>query len=63
MIDFFLFLALLFQKEIKAKTEMSWVNATEIDKDTDIFKQKAGQVSIFIIQLSFLLLKKTLFRL
>lgn len=37
--------ALLFQKEIKAKTEMSWVNATEIDKEADIFKQKS-QVSI-----------------
>lgn len=25
---------------------MSWVNATEIDKDSDIFKQKVGQVGI-----------------
>ncbi|XP_005177963.1 transcriptional coactivator yorkie [Musca domestica] len=37
---------ILIQKEIKPKTEMSWVNATEIDKDSDMFKQKAGQKSV-----------------
>ncbi|XP_075165991.1 transcriptional coactivator yki [Haematobia irritans] len=34
---------LLIQKELKPKTEMSWVNATDIEKDSDIFKQKARQ--------------------
>lgn len=45
--------ALLIQKELKAKAEMSWVNATDIEKDaTDLFKQKSGQVSAQIIQIS-----------
>uniref|UniRef100_A0A1I8NXU6 WW domain-containing protein n=1 Tax=Stomoxys calcitrans TaxID=35570 RepID=A0A1I8NXU6_STOCA len=37
---------LLIQKELKPKTEMSWVNATDIDKDSDIFKQKSRQKSL-----------------
>uniref|UniRef100_A0A1A9UJ16 WW domain-containing protein n=1 Tax=Glossina austeni TaxID=7395 RepID=A0A1A9UJ16_GLOAU len=34
---------ILFQKAVKAKNEMSWVNAVEVDKDNDIFKQKTIQ--------------------